>query len=125
MEPFGWLFSIIGTIIIVTFVLMLMDRLDFGISLDNFWTALISAFSIAVFLWMLNLVAFGVSLFQPDFGTGALSLLAAWVIVAAVLYFVAWMRQGFEIKNFLTAMIGVLVMGLMIVGINAIIGLFI
>ena len=121
----GWLFSIIGTVLIVTIVLMLMDRLDFGVKVDNFWTALVSAISIGMFYFMFQLIAFGARIFNADIGSGLLSLVVLWILAAAVLYFVAWLRRGFEIRSFLVAMLGVLVMGLLITGMQAVIGLFI
>lgn len=121
----GWLLSVVGSILVITFALMLADRLSFGLKVDSFWTALASGFSIGVLFWLLQLVFFGVRIFDPSFLTGVLSWLVLWVLAAVVLVFVAWLRRGFEIESFGRAMIAVVVMALLIVGMNAVLGLFV
>jgi uncharacterized membrane protein YvlD (DUF360 family) len=119
-----WLISIVGTVTLLTIALMLMDVLDFGISVDGFWTALMSGFSIAVMNFLIRLVIFSLKLDQPATQMTVVWLIVAWLVAAVILYFIAWLRRGFEIENYLAAMIGVFVMGLLIVGMQTIAGLF-
>jgi|GEM_PF-2362539 uncharacterized membrane protein YvlD (DUF360 family) len=121
----AWLLSIIGSLIIVTVAIYLMDKLDFGIKVENFFTAFLAGIAVSVLFWLLQLVLKSLNFLSPGLVGGAVSLVVVWLLAAAALYFVALIYPGFEIKNYGRALIGVLVMGLLIIGMQAIIGLFI
>ncbi|MFN2252462.1 MAG: hypothetical protein ACK2UL_11155, partial [Anaerolineae bacterium] len=80
--------------------------------------------SIAVMNFLIRLVIFSLKLDQPATQMTVVWLIVAWLVAAVILYFIAWLRRGFEIENYLAAMIGVFVMGLLIVGMQTIAGLF-
>ena len=109
----NWILTIIVTWLISAVILLVLDRLNIGIKVGNIGAALVAALVIAVlnfilgtFLRLLALPLNLITLFL-------LSWLISWFIYAIVLYVAAKIVRGFEIRNFLSALIGALVMAIL------------
>jgi putative membrane protein len=118
-----WLISIVAWVVITAVALVLLSSLNLGVKVQNFGAALIAAVSIGVLKWMIQLVAFSLSLWTGGLTSGLTSLLIGWVIAAAVIYLVAALRPGFEVKGFGRALIAAAVLAVLMTGIEGILSL--
>ena len=121
----GWLAQIVLSILVVAICLMLMDRLEFGITVNSFGGAVFAAISIAMLDFLLWLVVGALNLGWGVAVEGLAAVVIAWLVAALVLYFVAKMRAGIEIKSFTTALIGAVVLALLVAGVQWVVGLFV
>lgn len=117
-----WLVSIAAWTILTAVALVLMSSLDLGVRVSGFGAALIAAVSIGVLKWLVQLVALSWRLWSGEPTQGILSLLIGWVVSAAVLYFVAFLRPGFEVRGFGRALLAAAVLAVLMTGLEAVLG---
>ncbi len=109
----NWILSIIIWWLISAVILLILDRLNIGIKVGNIGTALVAALVIAVLNLVLGTILRLLALPLNLITLFLLSWLISWFIYAIVLYVAAKLVRGFEIRNFLSALIGALVMAIL------------
>lgn len=126
MSPFSgreesivnWILSIIVWWLISAVILLILDRLNFGIKVQSFGIALVAAVVIAVLNLVLGTILRLLALPLNLITLFLLSWLISWFIYAIVLYVAAKIVRGFDIRNFLSAIFGALVMAILNWGAN-------
>ncbi len=113
-----WLLSLLLSWVAAAVVLIIIDRLNIGLKVGSFTTALAAAFVIAVTNVLLGTLLQILALPLNLISLGCLSWLFSWIINAVVLYVAAKFVKGFEILNFVSAMMAALVMGILNWGIG-------
>ncbi len=109
----NWILSVIIWWLISAVILLILDRLNIGIKVGDFGTALVAALVIAVLNLVLGTILRLLALPLNLITLFLLSWLISWFIYAIVLYVAAKIVRGFEIRSFLSALIGALVMAIL------------
>jgi putative membrane protein len=109
----NWILAIIVSWIVTAVILLIIDRLNVGIKVGSFGTALLASLVIAVLNAILGTILRLLALPLNLITLFLLSWLISWVITAIVLYVAAKIVRGFEIKNFGSALIGALIMAIL------------
>ena len=109
----NWILAIIVSWIITAVILLIIDRLNIGIRVGSFGTALLAAVVIAVLNIFLGTILRLLALPLNLITLFLLTWLISWFITAIVLYVAAKIVKGFEIKNFGSALIGALIMAIL------------
>ena len=117
----GWLLDLIIFLVVAAIVLMVVDRMNLGISVGGFLNAMIAAAAIAVtsaiVLWLLGLL--GISI-----GGGFLGLMVGILVAALILWLAAKFIPGYSTDGYTGAIIGAIAIGVLYWLINWLLGLF-
>jgi putative membrane protein len=109
----SWLVGLIFAWVVAAVILIVVDRLNIGLKVNSFGSALIAALVIAI----LALVTWPIlEILQLPFTglpLGMIEWVIGWIFSAAVLYFAAKILRGIEILNFPSALVVALVLGIL------------
>jgi uncharacterized membrane protein YvlD (DUF360 family) len=113
-----WLIDFFAYLVLVAILLVLVDRLNLGLSVSGFGVAVMVAAVVAAFGLLYSLVTLGQ---HPG---GLVSGLVNWVVAAFLLWLAGRFVSGFTVKNMVAAIVSALVMAVMYVGVVAIAKMF-
>ena len=105
----GWLIDLIIFLVVAALVLMVVDRMNLGISVGGFMNAVIAAAAIAVtsavVLWLL------VDVFGLSLANNLLGLIVGILVAALILWLAAKFIPGYSTDGFTGAIIGAIAIG--------------
>ena len=105
----GVIISVLAWIVVSAVVLLLVSKLDMGLKVQGFKSALIAAVVIAVLagivVWLLRLLGL-------QFGGHYLGAIVLFLIAAAVLFFAARIVPGVEVEGFAGAGLATIAIGM-------------
>jgi putative membrane protein len=108
-----WIVGLVVSWVIAAVVLIIVDRLNIGLKVGGFGSALVAALVIAMFTLVTIPI---VRWLQMPFEGMQLNLIAwliGWVFAAVLLYIISKLLRGFEIINFPAALVVALVLGIL------------
>ena len=117
----GPLLTIFAYLVLAAVLLLLVDRLNLGMSVSGFGTAMVVAIVLAAFglLFLLMTLPFKLA------GEAVDGVLVNWLIAAFLLWLAGKFVPGFVVRRFTSALLAALVLALMLVGLQAIVAVLV
>jgi putative membrane protein len=109
----SWLAGLIIHWIVSALLLMVVDRLNVGLKVASFGSALVAALVIAVLTLVTHPILVALQLPFRILPLDVVALIVYWIFSAIVLFVVARFVKGFRILGFGSALVVALVLGLL------------